>query len=194
MALRSQAPWEWIRGRWVPHCQGIQQLVLCQREGKGNWKASPAGAWPHRLSAARKAPGSQGPWVGDAAPHREAESVFTLQVLERWSFLSALFPSRDVCRWFGPAPACLSSCLQPQLREAAPEPRPPGGSWLPRMDAECTACREARLLRERRDSPDACVYKAFLGNPKCATRTAELQLFSEARSASVLGTRLLCIG
>ena len=32
----------------------------------------------------------------------------------------ALLPSRDVCSWLGPAPACLGSRPQPQLRASSP--------------------------------------------------------------------------
>ena len=67
--LGPRRPWEGLRGRWVAHCQGLQQWELCQREGKGNCRAPPAVAWPRRLSAARRAPGSQGPWLWSAAPH-----------------------------------------------------------------------------------------------------------------------------
>ena len=46
----------WIHRGWTP-------------EGKGKCRALSAVAWPPRLSAERSAPGSQGPWLGSAAPH-----------------------------------------------------------------------------------------------------------------------------
>ena len=38
------------------------------------------------------------------------------KVYDRLGFPSTLLPSRDMCRWLGPDPACLGSCPQPQLR------------------------------------------------------------------------------
>ena len=79
----------------------------------------------------------------------EADSVGAQQVHDRRRFPSTLLPSTDMCRWFGPDPACLGSRPQPQLREAAPEARPAGGALLPRLIGECTARREASLLGGR---------------------------------------------
>ena len=39
---------------------------------------------------------------------------------ERRRFPSTLLPSRDMCRWLGPYPACLGSRPQPQLRGSSP--------------------------------------------------------------------------
>ena len=67
--LGPRCPWGGLRGWWLAHCQRLQQEELCVSEGKGKCRAPPAVAWPPRLSAARSAPGSQGPWLGSAAPH-----------------------------------------------------------------------------------------------------------------------------
>ena len=40
--LCTRGPWGWLRGRWVAHCQWLQQGELCQREGKGKCRSPPA--------------------------------------------------------------------------------------------------------------------------------------------------------
>ena len=44
--LGPRRPWGGLRGRWLAHCQGLQQGALCEREGKGMCRAPPAVAWP----------------------------------------------------------------------------------------------------------------------------------------------------
>ena len=63
------------------------------------------------------------PWplAGVCSPaHPEADSLGAQQLPHTRSFPSALLPSRDVCSWFGPAPACMGSRPQPQLRASSP--------------------------------------------------------------------------
>ena len=76
------------------------------------------------------------------------DGVCAQQVREIGRFPSTLLPSRDMCRWFGPDPACLGSRPQPKLREADAEARPAGGALRPHLIGECTASREVRLLGE----------------------------------------------
>ena len=80
----------------------------------------------HRCLAARtqhctectRLPGSL---AGVCSPtHPEADSLGAQQLPHTRSFPSALLPSRDVCSWLGPAPACLGSRPQPQLRASSP--------------------------------------------------------------------------
>ena len=52
--------------------------------------------------------------------HPEVDSLGAQQLPHTRSFPSALLPSRDVCSWLGPAPACLGSRPQPQLRASSP--------------------------------------------------------------------------
>ena len=40
--LCTRPPWGWLRGRWLAHCQCLQQGELCQREGKGKCRSPPA--------------------------------------------------------------------------------------------------------------------------------------------------------
>ena len=61
-----------------------------------------------------------GPEAGVCSPaNPEADSLGAQQLPHTRSFPSALLPSRDVCSWLGPAPACLGSRTQPQLRASS---------------------------------------------------------------------------
>ena len=51
---------------------------------------------------------------------RKADSLGAQQLPHTRSFPCALLPSRDVCSWLGPAPACLGSLPEPQLRASSP--------------------------------------------------------------------------
>ena len=54
--------------------------------------------------------------VGFCSPENpEADPVGAQQVHDRRRFPSTLLPSTDMCRWFGPDPACLGTRPQPQL-------------------------------------------------------------------------------
>ena len=63
-------------------------------------------------------------WGTPLAPcwpaHPEADSLGAQQLPHTRSLPRALLPSRDVCSWLGPAPACLGSRPQPQLRAGSP--------------------------------------------------------------------------
>ena len=62
-----------------------------------------------------------GPLAGVCNPaHPEADFMGAQQLPYTLSFPSALLPSRDVYSWLGPAPACLGSRPQPQLRASSP--------------------------------------------------------------------------
>ena len=178
----------------VPHCQGFQQLELCEREGKSYWMASPAGAWPHRLSAARRAPGSMEPWVWDAAHTRRLSPWVHSKCLTDVGSLALSTPAERCEGGLGLPLRVWAPAHSPSSGEAAPEPRPPGGAWRPRLETECTACGEASLLGGRPGSPATCVCNPYLGRPECTTRTVELLLSSEARSGRVPRRRLLCPG
>ena len=127
--------------------------ALCERR-KGLVQGSSSrclAAQTQRCTECTRLPGSL---AGVCSPtHPEADSLGAQQLPHTRSFPSALLPSRDVCSWLGPAPACLGSAHSPSSGQAAPEPRPAGGAERPHLEAECTAGREANLLEGRRGSP-----------------------------------------
>ena len=62
-----------------------------------------------------------GPMAGVCIPGQpKSVSVGALRVCDRRRFPSTLLPSRDMCRWLGPDPACLGSRPQHQLRGSSP--------------------------------------------------------------------------
>ena len=118
--LGPRRPLGGLRGRWLAHCQGLQQEEVCAREEKGG-----AGLLQRLLAAQtqRRTECTRLPWplTGVCSPaHPEADSLGAQQLPHTRSFPSALLPSRDVCSWLGPAPACLGSRPQPQLRASSP--------------------------------------------------------------------------
>ena len=96
------------------------------------------------------------------------------KVYDKGRFPSTLLPSRDMCRWLGPDPACVGSRPQPNSGEAAPEARPAGGALRARLLGESTASREASLLGGKGGSPAPSSGKPCLQEAKCASSTAEL--------------------
>ena len=117
----------------------------------------------------------QGPLAEVCSPaHPEADSVGAQKVYDRGRFPSTLLPSRDMCRWLGPDPACLGSRPQPNSGEAAPEARPSGGALRARLIGESTASSIASLLGRRGGSRAQSRGKPCLHGAKCDSRTAEL--------------------
>ena len=94
--------------------------ALCERR-KGLVQGSSSrclAAQTQRCTECTRLPGSL---AGVCSPtHPEADSLGAQQLPHTRSFPSALLPSRDVCSWLGPAPACLGSRPQPQLRASSP--------------------------------------------------------------------------
>ena len=99
---------------------------LCQREGKGKCRAPPAVAWPPRLSAKRRAPGSEGPWLGSAAPHT--------QRLTPWAPSSCLTHVGSLAL-SSPAETCAGGGGLP-LRVWAPAHSPSSGEAAPKQDLQ----------------------------------------------------------
>ena len=60
-----------------------------------------------RLSAGRRESGSQGPWLGEAAPQPEGNSVCAQQAPARLGFPGALPQHRVVWMWFGAFPGAF---------------------------------------------------------------------------------------
>ena len=136
-APRPRHPWGGLRGRWLAHCQGLQQEELCAKEGKGKCRAHPAVAWPPRLSAARSAPGSQGPRLGSAAPHtRRLTPWVPSSCLSLVDSQALSFPAETCAAGWGLPLRALAPAHSPSSGQAAPEPRPAGGAERPHLEAE----------------------------------------------------------
>ena len=148
---------------WCANCQGLQQRELCQRAGKSHWMDSQAVAWPPSLSATWRESGSQGPWVGDAAPHPECSSCGPRKCLADLGSLE-LSSRAETCGPGSGLPLCVwASSHSLSAGEPAPEQRAPGSAFRPGLEAQFTAHRQASLLWGRRGSPPACVCKTFFG-------------------------------
>ena len=100
-------------------CLPQAELFVRQRERPG--LHSQAVAWPPRLSAGRRESGSQGPWLGEAAPQPEGNSVCAQQAPARLGFPGALPQRRVVWMWFGAFPGAFGlGRAQPQRRGTSP--------------------------------------------------------------------------
>ena len=89
------------------------------KEGLG--QGSSSGCMAAQTQRQTECPNLPGPLAGVCNPaHTEADSLGAQQLPLTRSFPSALLPSKDVCSWLGPAPACLGSSPQPQLRASSP--------------------------------------------------------------------------
>ena len=147
-------PWGGLRCQWVTHCQGLQQCELCQTEGKGGCRALSAAAWPPRLSAARRAPGFQGPWLGSAALHtRRLTPWAPSKCMTDVGSLALSSPAETCAGGSGLILRVWVPAHSPNSGEAAPEARPAGGALRPRLIGECTTSREASPLGGRGGSP-----------------------------------------
>ena len=147
----------------------------CQSEGKGKCRAPPAVAWPPRLSAARRVPGSQGSSPGSSAPHTWRLIPWAPRECMTDVGSLALFSLAETCasRWSLILHVCVPA-HSPNSGEAAPEARPAGGALSPCLIGECTASREASLHGGRGGSPAPSSLKPGLHAAKCASNTAEL--------------------
>ena len=96
--------------------------VRARSEGReGQLQGSSSGCLAAQFQRCTESTRLPGPLAGVFSPaHREADSVFAQKVYDRRRFPSTLLPSRDMCRWLGPDPACLGSRPQPQLRGSSP--------------------------------------------------------------------------
>ena len=135
--LGPRCPWGGLRGWWLAHCQRLQQGDLCERDGKGKCRAPPAVAWPPRLSAARSAPGSQGPLLGSAAPHtRRLTPWAPSSCLTHVACLALSSPAETCTAGWGLPLRAWAPAHSPSSGQAAPEPRPAGGAECPHLEAE----------------------------------------------------------
>ena len=118
---------------------------------------SSSGCWPPRLSAARSAPGSQGPWLGSAAQNTwRLTPWLPSSCLTHVASLALSSPAETCAAVWGLPLRVLTPAHSPSSGQAAPEPGPAGGTDLPRLEAEGRAFKVASLLEGRRGSPAAC--------------------------------------
>ena len=192
--IGPRRPWGRLSGRWLAHCQGLQQGELCEREGTGKCRAPPAVAWPPRLSAERSAPASQGPRLGSAAPHtRRLTSWAPSSCLTHVVYLALSSPAETCAADSGMPLRAWAPAHSPSSGQAAPEPRSAGGAERPpRKPSEQHAGKRASLAEAEAAQPRAA--KACLGRAECASSPAELQLCSEARSCRVAARDCSALG
>ena len=159
----------------MPQSQGIQQYKLRQREGKGNCRAPPVVAWPPRLSAARRARGSQGPWQASSAPENQRLSPWVpREYMTDVGSLALSSPAETCAGGWGLILRVWVPAHSLNSGEAAPEARPAGGALRARLIGESTASRVASLLGRRGGSRAQSRGKPCLHGAKCASSTAEL--------------------
>ena len=105
-------------GCTLPRASAVRALS----EGReGQLQGSSSGCLDAQIQRRKESTRLPGPLAGVFIPgHPEADSVGAQKVYDRGRFPSTLLPSRDMCRWLGPYPACLGSRPQPQLRGSSP--------------------------------------------------------------------------
>ena len=91
-------------------------------------------------------------------------SIGAKNVPDRVRFTRVLLQSKDWSMWF-----CLPLCvwvpgLGPSSVETSHEKRSPRSTFLPGWEAELQEAGKASLLRARRGSQTACVWKPQFGN------------------------------
>ncbi|XP_060264722.1 basic proline-rich protein-like, partial [Ovis aries] len=123
-APRPRRPWGGLRGRWLAPCPGSRG-ALCVRAG-GLVPGSSRRCLAPR-SALPGVPRLPGPWLGSAPPPRRLPPG--RPPLPPPVASLALSSPRAVCRWLGPAPACLAAPAP--LRARRPCAPPAGGARAP---------------------------------------------------------------
>ena len=105
-------------GCTLPRASAVRALS----EGReGQLQGSSSGCLAAQIQRHTESTRLPGPLAGVFSPaHTEADSLGAQKVYDRRRFPSTLLPSRDMCRWLGPDPACLGSRPQPQLRGSSP--------------------------------------------------------------------------
>ena len=145
-------------------------------EGReGPLQGPPAVAWRPRLSAARRAPGSQGPWLGSAAPHTQRLTSWEpSSCLSHVDSLALSSPAETCAGGWGLILRVWVPARSLNSGEPAPEARPAGGALRARLIGESTASSVASLLGRRGGSRAQSRGKPCLHGAKWASSTAEL--------------------
>ena len=153
-ALRSQASLRRAQGLVGCTLQRAPAVRALSEGSEGNSRYPSAVAWLPRLSAAQRAPGSKGPWLGFAAPHTKRLTPWVPRKCATDVASLALSSPTETCAggWCLVLRVWVNARI-PSSAEAAPEARPLGGALRPRLIGECTTSREASLLGGRIGSP-----------------------------------------
>ena len=125
--------------------QTIQLCFYCKDMYSHPGLHSPAVAWPPRPSAGRRESGSQGPWLGEAAPQPEGNSVCAQQAPARLGFPGALPSVESWGCGLGPSPVRLGQGEHsPSAGEPVREQRAPGKCSVPRPGSPVPSTPERR--------------------------------------------------
>ena len=159
-------------GCTLPRAPAVRALS----EGReGQLQAPPAVSRPPRISAAPRAPGSQGPWLGFSAPHtRRLIPWVPRKCMTDVGSLALSSPAETCAGGWGLILRVWVPAHSPNSGEAAPEARPAGGALRARLIGESTASSVASLLGRRGGSRAQSRGKPCLHGAKWASSTAEL--------------------
>ena len=108
-------------------------------------------------SAPHEEPHLPGPLAGVSSPaYLEADSVGAHQLPLTRRSLALSSPAETCAAVWGMTLLVLTPAHSPSSGQAAPEPRPAGGTELPHLEAERRAFKVSSLLEGGRGSPAAC--------------------------------------
>ena len=156
----------------LPRAPAVRAL---SEGGEGNSRYPSAVAWLPRLSAARRARGSQGPWQASSAPENQRLSPWVpREYMTDVGSLALSSPAETCAGGWGLILRVWVPAHSLNSGEAAPEARPAGGALRTRLIGESTASSVASLLGGRGGSPAPSSGKPCLHGAKCDSRTAEL--------------------
>ena len=159
-------------GCTLPRAPAVRAL---SEGSEGNSRYPSAVALLPRLSAARGAPGSKGPWLGFADSHTHRLTPWRpRKCVTDVGSLALSSPAEAFSGGWGLILCVWVHARIPSSGEAAPEARPAGGALRARLIGESTASMEASLLGRRGGSRAQSRGKPCLHGAKWASSTAEL--------------------
>ena len=110
---------------------------------------SSSGCWTAQTHRHTESSGSQGPWLGSAAPHtRRLTPWAPSKCMTDVGSLALSSPAETCASASGLILRVWVPAHNPNSVETAPEAKPAGGALCPCLIGECTASREVRLLGE----------------------------------------------
>ena len=127
-------------GCTLPRAPAVRAL---SEGSEGNSRYPSAVAWLPRLSAARRAPGSQGPWLDSAALNNQSLSLWVpRECMTDIGSLALSSPAETCAGGWGLIQGVWVPAHSTSSWEAAPEARSAGGALRPRLIGEGRASRE----------------------------------------------------